>query len=349
MPASNVSVRPGDTITYTVAGSNTGATNLDTVVIRDDLSRVLAGATLSSEPVAKIDDVVSDIKPVLDNGQCFWTGSLSIGQKIVISYSVKVNDGTEGLVIKNLASSFATPPGLPPIVPPTQQTVHPVPGFELLKTSDPASGSEVSVGSVINYSILGSNTGATALEPVNLKDDLSKVLGAASIVAKPSAIYIDADGTTKQAPAAVLDGNIMSWTGALEIGQRIKLSYAVKVNSANQSIANVVSGDATPPGGGIITPPPSTTTHEVPPTPTQTPDSGNGGEVDPSDPPSTGPGGSTTTPAPEKPATPSVTPDGGKDELPETGLVIGGSVVALAGLLLLAGLALVIVRRRRHA
>ncbi|MEV3944978.1 hypothetical protein AB0K22_28645, partial [Rhodococcus baikonurensis] len=59
---------------------------------------------------------------------------------------------------------------------PPVETNHSVPGFTVAKTADPASGTGVNAGQVITYTVTGSNTGNTTLDPVVLTDDLSKVL-----------------------------------------------------------------------------------------------------------------------------------------------------------------------------
>jgi len=91
------------------------------------------------------------VQPTVDGSKLTWASPLEIGQQVVITYSVKVNEGQEGTIINNRASSSATPPGLPPVTPPEVVTEHPVPGFTFDKSADPASGSTVKVGDTITY------------------------------------------------------------------------------------------------------------------------------------------------------------------------------------------------------
>src|SRR5690606_38620712 len=111
----------------------------------------------------------------LDEERLVWTGALSPGETVTITYSVTVNADATGQVLENRVTASGTPPGQPPIDPPDVETEHPVPtpGFELDKTSDPASGTRVKPGDRITFTLTGTNTGGTVLDPVVIDDDLS--------------------------------------------------------------------------------------------------------------------------------------------------------------------------------
>ena len=270
-PASGTAVTEGDLITYTLTGTNAGQTVLDPVSVTDDLSGVLDAATLESAPVARIvaDGEARDAEsqPAVDGASLAWNGTLQPGEQIVITYQVRVQPGFAGETLQNRASSSATPPGLPPIEPPAVATEHPIPGYELTKTSDPASGSTVRPGQRIAYTVTGANTGATALEPVVITDDLSGVLDHAELAGEPRAVVIDADGGETEAAAPELSGSTLTWTGSLAIGERVEVRYAVTVSADAEdvTIRNTATSVATPPGLPPITTPPAETTHDVPP------------------------------------------------------------------------------------
>ncbi|GAB3600225.1 DUF7927 domain-containing protein [Microbacterium tumbae] len=261
-PASGSSVDPGSVITYTVTGVNTGETVLDPVTIADDLSGVLAHAAYNGDAVATIDgDAVE--APSIAGDVLSWSGSLAIGETVTIVYSVTVDGDAGGETIANSVEGAATPPGgVPPIETPPATVEHPVnePGFSVLKTADPASGSRVDPGSVITYTVTGVNTGETALDPVTIADDLSGVLAHAAYNDDAVAVVEGAD-----AAAPEIVGDELSWKGALAVGERVTITYSVTVDgdAGGESILNTVAGTAVPPGGAELTPPPSTTEHPV--------------------------------------------------------------------------------------
>ena len=71
---------------------------------------------------------------------------------------------------------------------------------------------------------------------------------------------------TTAAMPATLSGTTLSWTGVLEAGKSVVLTYQVKINdgvAGGVLINNKVTGTAKPPTGPEITPPPVTTEHPV--------------------------------------------------------------------------------------
>ncbi|MBN6191290.1 isopeptide-forming domain-containing fimbrial protein [Aneurinibacillus sp. BA2021] len=263
-PATGTALDPGAVITYTVTGVNTGETALDPVAITDDLSDVLAHAAFNGDATATIDGVPATA-PTVAGDRLSWSGALPVGATVTLTYSVTVAADAGGTVLANRASGSATPPGgVPPIETPPATTEHPVnaPGFELRKTADPADGTRVDPGSVITYTVTGVNTGETALAPVSIDDDLSGVLAHADYNGDATATVVDG-----VAPAPVVAGDELTWTGDLAVGQRVTITYSVTVHAdaGGATIANTVEGTATPPGGAVITPPPTTTENPVGP------------------------------------------------------------------------------------
>ena len=268
-PASGTNVAAGQTITYTVTGSNTGNTTLDPVVLTDDLSKVLDNATLVDGSLKATVDGVDGAAPTLSGTTLSWTGALEAGKSVVLTYQVKINDGVVGgVLINNKVTGTAKPPTGPEITPPPVTTEHPVkvPGFTVAKAADPASGTNVAAGQTITYTVTGSNTGNTTLDPVVLTDDLSKVLDNATLV--DGSLKATVDGVDGAAPT--LSGTTLTWTGVLEAGKSVVLTYQVKINAGvagGTLINNKVTGTAKPPTGPEITPPPVTTEHPVDGTP----------------------------------------------------------------------------------
>ncbi|MFE2771132.1 DUF7927 domain-containing protein [Microbacterium resistens] len=257
-PASGSTVNPSETITYTVTGTNTGATVLDPVQVTDDLSGVLSNATLTGDPVSSIGDA-----PTVDGAILSWTGALQPGESVAITYTVNVDEGAAGVTLRNVATATAQPPGTGPALETgPQETTHgvPVPGFALAKSSDPAPGSTVNPGATIVYTLTGSNTGETALDPVQIRDDLSGVLAHAAMTGEPTASIGGAD-----AAAPTVDGTTLSWVGVLQPGEQVVITYTVTVDAdaAGVTLRNSASGSATPPGAEAIPAPEVSTTHDV--------------------------------------------------------------------------------------
>ncbi|MCE4162330.1 DUF11 domain-containing protein [Rhodococcus sp. Ni2] len=264
-PVSGSTVQAGDTITYTVTGANTGRTALTPATITDDLSAVLNNAAVVPGSLKATIDGAPVAAPTLSGSTLSWSANLPAGKSVVLTYQVKVNAGVAaGTVLNNKVTGTAKPPTGPEITPPPVTTEHPVkvPGFTVAKAADPASGTNVAAGQTITYTVTGANTGNTTLDPVVLTDDLSKVLDNAALV--DGSLKATVDGVDGAAPS--LAGTTLSWTGALEAGKSVVLTYQVKINdgvAGGTLINNKVTGTAKPPTGPEITPPPVTTEHPV--------------------------------------------------------------------------------------
>ncbi|WP_409529187.1 isopeptide-forming domain-containing fimbrial protein [Rhodococcus erythropolis] len=262
-PISGSTVQAGESIKYTVTGTNTGKTKLDPVKINDDLGAVLNNAAVVPGSLKATVDGAPAADPTLSGTTLSWTGFLEAGKSVVLTYEVKVNDGVAaGTVLNNKVTGTAKPPTGPEITPPSVETNHLVPGFTVAKTADPVSGTNVAAGQTITYTVTGANTGKTTLDPVVLTDDLSKVLDNATLV--DGSLKATVDGAPATVPT--LSGTTLSWTGALEAGKSVVLTYQVKINdgvAGGVLVNNKVTGTAKPPTGPEITPPPVTTEHPV--------------------------------------------------------------------------------------
>ncbi|QSE41204.1 isopeptide-forming domain-containing fimbrial protein [Rhodococcus erythropolis] len=262
-PISGSTVQAGESIKYTVTGTNTGKTKLDPVKINDDLGAVLNNAAVVPGSLKATVDGAPAADPTLSGTTLSWTGFLEAGKSVVLTYEVKVNDGVAaGTVLNNKVTGTAKPPTGPDITPPSVETNHLVPGFTVAKTADPVSGTNVAAGQTITYTVTGANTGNTTLDPVVLTDDLSKVLDNATLV--DGSLKATVDGAPATVPT--LSGTTLSWTGALEAGKSVVLTYQVKINdgvAGGVLVNNKVTGTAKPPTGPEITPPPVTTEHPV--------------------------------------------------------------------------------------
>ncbi|WP_235867730.1 isopeptide-forming domain-containing fimbrial protein [Rhodococcus qingshengii] len=284
-PVSGTNVASGQTITYTVTGSNTGNTTLDPVVLTDDLSKVLDNATLVDGSLKATVDGVDGAAPTLSGTTLSWTGVLEAGKSVVLTYQVKINDGVAGgVLINNKVTGTAKPPTGPEITPPPVTTEHPVdgtPAIEVLKSSVPSTTNRVVGGQEITYTLTFKNVG-TADGEVSFYDDLTDVLDDAVMTKDPAT-------TSTLVVSGVVD-NVFTVTGKLAKGETATVTYTVKVNPEIGTLSGpgftpgvlnnylVVGGENPPvdcvPGDALCTehpidPPETTTT--VPPTTTTTP------------------------------------------------------------------------------
>ncbi|MFK4788716.1 isopeptide-forming domain-containing fimbrial protein, partial [Microbacterium sp. ZW T5_56] len=285
-PASGSTVTPGQEITYSVVASNTGNTVLTGVTVTDDLSDVLDNATF----VAGSESSTVGAAPVLSGTTLTWNGDLPVGGTVTLSYTVTVNaDVVATDVLRNVVTG-GTPETPSNCVEgsddPDCSTTHPptpTPGLHIVKTSDPASGTEVKPGQEITYSVVAENTGNTVLTGVDITDDLSDVLDNATFVAGSESSTVGA--------APVLSGTTLTWNGDLPVGGTVTLSYTVTVNAdvvATDVLRNVVTGGTPETPSNCVEgsdDPDCSTTH--PPTPTpglhivKTSDPASGTEVKP--------------------------------------------------------------------
>ncbi|MFE5790528.1 isopeptide-forming domain-containing fimbrial protein, partial [Rhodococcus erythropolis] len=254
-PPTGETVNIGNTITYTLNFENPG-TAPATIDYTDHLADVIDDGTVAVG--AATDGLTAALN---GTDKIKVGGTLPAGGKGTVTYTVTVKDGGNKVLNNYLVPGTTTPPTT--CDPATNLcTTHPMPGFTLTKTADPASGSTVQAGDTITYTVTGANTGKTALTPATITDDLSAVLNNAAVV--PGSLQATVDGAPVAAPT--LSGSTLSWSANLEAGKSVVLTYQVKVNdgvAAGAVLNNKVTGTATPPTGTEITPPPVTTEHPV--------------------------------------------------------------------------------------
>jgi uncharacterized repeat protein (TIGR01451 family) len=111
--------------------------------------------------------------------------------------------------------------------------------YEVVKTSNPASGAAVSTGDTITYTLNITNTGLFDLLGLRIQDDLTDVLDDASFVGEPVV-------APASAGSAIVDHGALEFefVGDILTGQSVTITYTVKVNDAgsvgNKQINNMV-------------------------------------------------------------------------------------------------------------
>jgi uncharacterized repeat protein (TIGR01451 family) len=256
--AANVSaVKTGGVVTYTIAIANTGLvdyTDTAPAIFTDDLSGVLDDAVYNGDAAhnGNGDNGAANATPVYSGRSLKWSVALAIGAKATFTYSVSVNAAGSGdHLLRNAvvtAGEGTCPPGAR-LTETTQvpvdascRTETPVQSFNTVKT---ASSRTVLIGSKLTYTVALTNTGQvdyTAAAPASFIDNLSNVLTGARYNG-------DATG------GALYVGGILSWSGALDVGQTVTITYSVIATyqqNANRQLQNAV---VTPVEGGCSSEP----------------------------------------------------------------------------------------------
>jgi uncharacterized repeat protein (TIGR01451 family)/fimbrial isopeptide formation D2 family protein len=232
------SAHPGDTVTYSVVVTNTGewAYTADApdpftqASFTDDLSEVLDDATY-------VDDSATQ-GAVVDGDTLSWSGDLGVGESKTITYAVTVNNPDTGDEV--LENTVTTPPntGGACAADGACGTNTPVQSYSVAKTS--AAAGIVHVGSTVSYTVTVTNTGVvdyTDAAPASFTDDLSEVLD-------------DAAYNGDASEGATVDGDTLSWSGPLQVGESVDITYSVTVRTPDAGDGSIENAVTVPAGNG---------------------------------------------------------------------------------------------------
>ncbi|TDD72737.1 DUF11 domain-containing protein [Jiangella aurantiaca] len=216
-------------ITYTVLISHVGEAPVEDAWIEDDLSAVLDDAVWNNDATADSGEAS------FEGTTLRWDGNLAIDQVVTLTYSVTANAVGEGDdELRNIVTTddergvcVPAPDGNPDC-----QTDHYQGEYVYSKTSDPEPGSEVEEGEVVTYTVTVEHVGAAPIEDAIVVDDLSEVA--------PVADWND-DATATSGQVSMEDEQL-TWTGDLEVGQVVTITYSVTVgDKADATMRNVVT------------------------------------------------------------------------------------------------------------
>ncbi len=251
-PADGSSVAAGSTLAYTVTFDNSGGTASKSVDVVDYLSGVLDDATLTTAPDASTNDLT--VTSITD-GQFRVTGSVPGGATIRVTYQVTVKaDGSRG---DNVLLNAVLPPGASP---PAQCdaddplcTTNPVVQMATDKSVDPADGSTVAAGDALRYTLTFDNTAVPTATPVDVVDNLTKVLDDADVTTAPSS------SSDALAVSAVTEGSF-TIKGSVPAGEKVTVTYVVTVKPDGQRGDNAITNFVLRPG---VEPPSACSTGEA--------------------------------------------------------------------------------------
>ncbi|QMU71473.1 DUF11 domain-containing protein [Streptacidiphilus sp. P02-A3a] len=247
------------------------------------------------------------------------------------SHVITVNDSFAD-TFSNTATAEATSEGGEKVTSNESTAEVPVvrlrPHLVLRKTAEPV---RADPGGTVHYTVTAVNSGEVPLRPADFTDDLSGVLDDAD--------YNGDVGATRG--TAVVSGQRLAWTGELEPGESVTVTYSVTVHRPDHgdhrlrnSVSTTVPGSECTTGArsrsAVRSEPPCTVDVPVGPNPTPTPTPT-----------------ATPTTTPSRTATPAPSGGGGPGGLAPTGSAPVAPLV-LGAAALLTGLGLLVARATRR-
>ncbi|MEV6967927.1 hypothetical protein AB0M47_22735 [Hamadaea sp. NPDC051192] len=219
-------VKPGDRVTYTLTVTNSGIGAADDVTITDDLSGVLDDAAYAGDGAADAGAVG------FESPKLTWTGDVTPGTPVTVTYSVVVNDSGGDRVLKNTVTGPSGSNCAPGSADPSCSTTANIADLVIAKKADP-SATPLTRGATVAYTITLTNPGTAAYPDATISDDLSRVLDDATY---------NGDVTADRGQAAYAQPTV-TWSGEVAAGATVRITYSVTVTgSGDHRLANGVIG-----------------------------------------------------------------------------------------------------------
>ncbi|MDR1150992.1 MAG: DUF11 domain-containing protein, partial [Bifidobacteriaceae bacterium] len=257
--------RRGRTVRFEVTATNTGTgdfTVTHPAKIRDDLADVLDDATFDAGSVSAIGGtgvlgtaLAGTIYPTggtLDNGVLRWAGPLAAGQTMVMTYSVTYSGGGNHVLTNRVCTPRAMASGEP-----CADVAVAGPAIMHTKTAK-ASSNPVRRGTVVTYTLRLVNAGGAA-GVLDLVDPLDDVLDDSTWVSMPHARAVQGaeDAVSGSTVDARVEGGVLAITGRLGPHTTVDVVYRVRVTpGGNGDLLNYLAERT---GDGKIPPAPSRT------------------------------------------------------------------------------------------
>ena len=217
---------PGSVVGYTLTITDSGQTPYSGITVAESFAQMLDDAAYDGDAAAST-GTVSYASPVLT-----WTGSLSPGGTVTVTFSVTVNDldtGDKLLIVTatSAAPGWACPAGT--TAAPCRSTVVVLtPALDIVATA----GAATTVpGATVHYTITITNTGQTPYAGISVADDLSGLLDDAAY---------DGDAAASGGTLSYTSPTL-SWNGDLDRGQSATITFSVTVN--NPDTGNKILAD----------------------------------------------------------------------------------------------------------
>ena len=231
--ATTTTTTPGSAVGYTITVTDTGPTPYTAATVTDSLDGVLNDAAYNTDATAT-SGTVSYASPDLT-----WTGNLTPGQAVTITYTVTVSNPDPGdkRLINFVTSTDAgsTCPSDSPAPACTVTVTDLIPALTITKTATVAA---TTPGSTVGYTITVNDTGQTPYTGATVTDSLSGLLGDAAYNG----------GATASAGTVSYTSPTLTWTGNLTPGNSATITYSVTVNNPDTgggTLSNTVVSTAT--------------------------------------------------------------------------------------------------------
>lgn len=248
-PASGSYVKAGSDIVYSLTVSNTGETTAQDIAVYD--------AIPEHTSYVSVEDLHGATYMEDKNAVGWNIEKLEVGESVVLSFVVKVNAEVENdTVILNVASYSPDQPGIPsePGKIPTNETEHYVAGpeIEVVKSSDPVSGSTVAGDAEITYFLSFTNVGKVDVENIAVYDAIPEHTSFVSVVNAHKASYLE-------------EQNAVAWSiENITPGETVTLGFVVRVDADVEADTTILNhATYTPDQPGVPTEPGKTPTNEV--------------------------------------------------------------------------------------
>lgn len=229
-PESGSTVTAGQEITYLLSFINKGDGTAEDIAVYD--------AIPEHTSFVSVEDIHGATYLKEQNAVAWNIAKLEPGETVSLGFVVMVDkDVADDTTILNVASYTPDQPGIPtePGKTPTNETEHKTVGtkIEIVKSSNPESGSEVNGGQEITYALAVSNTGNTQAENIAVYDAIPEHTSFVSVEDVHGATYFEGEG--------------IGWLiDSLEPDETIELKFTVKVNedvAADTTIKNHATYD----------------------------------------------------------------------------------------------------------
>ncbi|WP_426570779.1 SpaA isopeptide-forming pilin-related protein [Aquihabitans sp. McL0605] len=219
VPAAGTAVQAGDTVTYSVTVSNATGTAATTGTVTDNMSGVVDGADLTTAPTLACSPTANTcgaLSYTPGASSFVWHATsadpMAANTVATITYSVRVTATATGRLHNVL-------------VEPNISVDHPI--IDSGKVVDKGDGTVVDPGDTLTYTVNIENTGTVDSLPFSRFDDLTDVVDKADFL--PGSIAIVPAGRGAAAYDAATKH--LTWTGSLQGGQSVQVSYQVKVKA----------------------------------------------------------------------------------------------------------------------